>query len=602
VVDAVTTLRFVFSYARRYVRPLALTVLSMIFLVGLDLTGPLIVRRLIGAIQSGVDAASLGLAGRLALLTLVIFLGRAGLQFVSSYQGHVAGWGVVADSRRHVYEHVQRLSLRFYEDQQTGQLMSRVVNDTNLFESLIAHAIPGILVNGLTLLGVAGILLTLNWQLLLLTLIPMPLVVLGMRAFAKYVRPAFRDRQKELAELNASINDNFSGIREIKAFTREDSEAARVSRHIDRYRDSLLRALRLMATFNPFVELASSLGYILVIYFGGVLAFRQVLPLPDLVAFFLYLGMFYQPVRSLAGSWEQIQEAMAGAERVAELLAQEPEIPERPGAITLPGRARGDIRLRDVCFHYTQEEMVLQNVNLEIPAGSVVALVGPTGVGKTTLASLIPRFYDVTEGAITLDGDDIRELTLRSLRNQVSIVLQDVFLFHGSVRENILFGRPEAGEAEMVEAAKVANAHEFIVELSNGYDTLIGERGVKLSGGQKQRISIARAVLKDAPILILDEATSSVDTETELLIQEALERLTAGKTTLIIAHRLSTIHTADLIVVLDDKGVAEMGTHEQLMARGGLYRRLCEIQTRLNESELDVVRRRRQRQASVGRM
>ena len=578
---------------------------AMVLLVALDLTGPLIVRRLITSVQEGIsNAAGLALAGRLAVLLLTIYIARAGLQFVSSYQGHVAGWGVVADSRRHVYEHVQRLTLRFYEDQQTGQLMSRVINDTNLFEALIAHAIPGVMVNVLTLFGVSAVLVTINWQLMLLTLIPVPLIVLAMRSFGKYVRPAFRERQKELAELNASINDNLSGIREIKAFTREEAEAGRIGKHIDRYRDSLLHALRLMATFNPLVEFSSSLGYIVVVFFGGVLAFRHTLSVGDLVAFFLYLNMFYQPVRALTGIWEQIQEALAGADRVAELLAEDPEVAERPGAVPLEGKAQGALALRDVSFQYTADDTVLEHIDLGVPAGAVVALVGPTGVGKTTLASLIPRFYDVCSGSITIDGRDIRDVTLASLRRQMSIVLQDVFLFHGTVRNNILFGRPDATEAEMIEAAKIANAHEFIIALPNGYDTLIGERGVKLSGGQKQRLSIARAVLKDAPILILDEATSSVDTETELLIQQALERLAVGRTTLIIAHRLSTIRNADLIVVLAGKVIAEMGTHEQLMAKGGLYRHLCEVQTKLgfDQSDLEAARQRRLRQASLGRM
>jgi len=580
----VRSLRFVFAYARGYVWPLVATVVAMVLLVALDLTGPLIVRRLIEAVQAGMDSHSVGLAARLALILLGVYLLKAGLQFVSSYEGHVAGWGVVADARRHIYEHVQRLTLRFYEDQQTGQLMSRVINDTNLFESLIAHAIPGVMVNALTLFGVGAILTVLNWKLMLLTLVPMPLVIVAMRTFAKYVRPAFRDRQKELGRLNASINDNFSGIREIKAFTREESEVERVTAVIISYRDSMLRALRLMATFSPFIEFTSSLGYIVVVYFGGILAFRQVLPIADLVAFFLYLNMFYQPVRNLSGIWEQIQEALAGADRVAELLKEEPEVLEQEGAAALSERAKGHLVFNDVCFRYTDEDPVLEHVNLDIPAGNVVALVGPTGVGKSTLASLIPRFYDVRSGSITLDGRDIREITLKSLREQISIVLQDVFLFHGTVRDNILFGRPDASDEEIIRAAKVANAHEFIEQLPNGYDTLIGERGVKLSGGQKQRISIARALLKNAPILILDEATSSVDTETELLIQQALERLMAGRTTIIIAHRLSTIRNADQIVVLAGNGIAEQGTHEQLMARDGLYRRLCEIQTRFDDT------------------
>ncbi len=582
------SLKFVFSYARHYRKALILTVISMFALVALDLVGPLVIRRLINIVeQQNLGGQALGAVGQLALLYLAVVALRGVFEFVSSYMGHVAGWGVVADTRRLVYQHVQRLSLRFYEDQKTGDLMSRVINDTNLFEAIIAHAVPNTLVNVLTLIGVSAILTTLNWRLMLLTLIPVPFVILAMRAFAKYVRPAFRDRQTVLSELNASINDNLSGIREIKAFSREESEAARIGRDIERYRDSMLRALRLMATFNPFVQFSSQLGYIIVIYFGGKLAFDGVLPVADLVAFFLYLERFYAPVRGLAGSWEQLQEALAGADRVAELLEQDPEVAETAGAVALPARADGHIEFRNVTFGYNTDDPVLRNVNLDVEAGSVVALVGPTGVGKTTLVSLIPRFYDVAQGAVTLDGADLRDITLKSLREQISIVLQDVFLFHGTVRENILFGRPDATEEEVIAAAKVANAHGFIMgDLSDGYNTVIGERGVKLSGGQKQRISIARAVLKDAPILILDEATSSVDTETELLIQQALERLAEGRTTLIIAHRLSTIRNADKIVVLANDGIAEMGTHLELMARDGLYRHLSEVQTRISTGEV----------------
>jgi ATP-binding cassette subfamily B protein len=570
--------KLVFDYSKRYRLPLTITIISMLLLVAVQLLIPWVIKLLVAAITNQAGSAtptgSPDFIVRLTEVVLIVFVARAGLQFLRSYMGHVAGWGVVADVRLYVYEHLQRLSLRFYEDKQTGQLMSRVVNDTDLFEQLIAHAVPDVLVNVLTLIGVSIVLFTLNWQLLLLSLVPIPLVVVSLQVYARYVRPAFRERQKVLGDLNALLNDNLSGIREIKAFTREDAQLLRVRQGIDRYRRSLLSALRLMATFQPFVEFTSSLGVIVVIYFGGQLAFRQTLPVADLVAFFLYLDMFYQPVRNLSGAWEAVQNALAGADRIGELLEEQPEIHNRAGAVALPGRAVGHIAFREVSFWYSSGDPVLEHITLEIPARSVVALVGPTGVGKSTLVSLVPRFYDVCSGVITLDGQDIRDLTLESLRRQISIVLQDVFLFHGTVRDNLLFGRPEATEREMVAAAKVANAHSFILALPDGYDTLIGERGVKLSGGQKQRLSIARAVLRDAPILILDEATSSVDTETELLIQQALERLIVGKTTIIIAHRLSTIHKADTIVVLDGNGIVEMGTHAQLMALGGLYRRL----------------------------
>lgn len=574
--------QLIFRYARKYTLALIVTAVSMLVLVGVQLLVPWIVKLLVTEVTApGATLAAMGYIGRLALIVLVVYIARAGLQFIRSYVAHIAGWGVVADVRKYIYEHMQRLSLRFYEDKQIGQLMSNVINDTDLFEQLIAHAIPDVVVNVVTLVGVTVVLLSLNWKLTLLTTLPIPLVLVSLRVYARYVRPAFRNRQRELGNLNAVLNDNLSGIREIKAFTREDVEAQRIGEHIDSYRKSLLRALRLMATFQPFVDFTSSLGTLVVIFFGGSLVLRGELPVADLVAFFLYLEMFYSPVRNLSGAWEAVQSSLAGADRVAGLLSEPQEPVNVTGAVPFAGRARGDFVFKDVTFEYIPGSPVLEDICLEIPAYSVVALVGPTGVGKSTLVSLIPRFYDVTRGSILLDGRDIRQYTLDSLRQQVSIVLQDVFLFYGTVRENLLFGRPEATEQEMIAAAQTANAHEFISQLPDGYDTLIGERGVKLSGGQKQRLSIARAILKDAPILILDEATSSVDTETELQIQQALERLMKGRTTIIIAHRLSTVRSADKIVVLEDKLIREIGTHAELIRLNGLYKRLYTVQRQM---------------------
>jgi len=582
-------IQLVLSYARRYKLVLIITIISMFLLVGVQLLIPWIIRTLVANVTSPtVTPSSFTLVNILALIVFGIYIVRAAMQFLRSYMAHLAGWGVVADVRKHIYEHLQALSLRYYEDKQTGQLMSRVINDTELFEQLISHAIPDVVVNLITLVGVSAVLLSLNWRLTLLSMIPIPLVVVSLRVYARYVRPAFRERQKELGNLNAILNDSLSGIREIKAFTREVEEMKRINQGIDRYRISLLGALKLMATFQPFIEFTSSLGLLVVIYFGGRLALQHTLSVADLVAFFLYLDIFYQPVRNLSNAWEQIQGSLAGADRVADLLQEQPELQNSPGAVPLEGRARGDIYLQNVDFEYSPDIPVLENINLEIPAQQVVALVGPTGVGKSTLVSLIPRFYDTSSGCITLDGRDIRQFTLESLRRQISIVLQDVFLFHGTVRENILFGRPGASEQEVMAAARIANADGFISALSDGYDTLIGERGVKLSGGQKQRLSIARAVLKDAPILILDEATSSVDTETELLIQQALERLMVGRTTIIIAHRLSTIRNADKIVVLEGRQIKQIGTHAELLAQDGLYRRLSTVQNQLEAPTLEA--------------
>jgi ATP-binding cassette subfamily B protein len=576
-------LQLIFRYARRYKLPLTITAVSMLALVGVQLLIPWIIKTLVAAVTAPTATLDvMSLVRNLTLVALGVYIGKAMLQFLRSYMAHVAGWGVVADVRMYIYEHMQRLSLRFYEDKQVGQLMSNVVNDTDLFEQFIAHAIPDVVVNVLTFVAVTIVLLGLNWKLTLLSTVPIPLVIFSLRIYAKYVRPAFRKRQEELGDLNAALNDNLSGIREIKAFTREGEEAHRIHSRIDNYKASLLNALRLMATFQPFVEFTSSLGSLIVIFFGGRMALQGALPVSDLVAFFLYLEMFYTPVRVLSSAWEAVQSSLAGADRVAHLLAEAEEPHTSPGAVALPGPARAEIVFREVEFEYIPGVPVLESINLHIPSQNVVALVGPTGVGKSTLVSLIPRFYDVTSGQILLDGRDIRELKMDSLRQQISIVLQDVFLFYGTVRENILFGRQEASEGDMIAAAKAANAHEFILELPEGYNTLIGERGVKLSGGQKQRLSIARAVLKDAPILILDEATSSVDTRTELLIQEALERLIQGRTTVIIAHRLSTIREADKIVVLEDNKIREMGTHDELIKmQGGLYRNLYHVQRQI---------------------
>ena len=575
-------MKLLLSFSKKYAWALAITVLSMLILVGAQLVIPWLIRTLIELVtEQQLTPETMNTVSQLTVIALITFLARGLMQFTRSYMAHIAGWGVVSDARRYVYEHMQKLSLRFYEDKQTGQLMSRVVNDTDLFERMISHAIPDVIVNLLTFIAITIVLSSMNWQLTLYSMAPIPLVILALVGFSKVVRPAFRRRQTEVGNLNAILNDSISGIREIKAFNRESEQLERVEMGIERYRVSLLTALRLMAIFQPFIDFSTSIGQLVVIFFGGQMALRGTLSVADLVAFFLYLEMFYQPIRALGMSWEQVQEALAGFDRVEELLKESPDVKEPQHPTPLPEHIQGHLTLEQVSFSYNDKETVLKDINLDIPASHVIALVGPTGVGKSTLVSLIPRFYDVNTGSIKLDGIDIRDLDVEELRQNISIVLQDVFLFHGTVRENILFGNPNASEEEVIEAAKIANAYEFIQNLPEGFNTLIGERGVKLSGGQRQRISIARAVLKNAPILILDEATSSVDTETELLIQQALERLMQGRTTIIIAHRLSTIRNADNIVVLKDDSIVEQGKHCELINEDGLYNRLYTVQEKM---------------------
>lgn len=568
--------------SRKYTRELVLTTVTMLALVGVQLLIPWLIKNVIAKLTDGtLSTDTIRFITQISLIALVAFAVRAILQYIRSYASHVAGHGTVSVARRYVYEHLQKLSLRYYEDKQTGQLMSRILNDTDLFERMIAHAIPDVIVSGITLIGVSIILASINWQLTLISLIPIPLIIYALRAYTLKVRPAFKNRQKAVGELNAILADNLSGVREIKAFAHEDLALEQVGTQIDQVYVKNLKALRLMATYSPLFDLAAGIGQLLVIFFGSRMAINGTLAVAELVAFFLYLDSFYQPVRNLGNAYEAVQESMAGFERVAEILIEEPEITNPAHPPQQPNRVQGAIRFNNVSFGYNGDELVLKDVSLDIPAGSSVALVGPTGVGKTTLASLLPRFYDVKKGAVTIDGIDVRDWDLDRLHESISMVLQDVFLFHGSIKDNILFGKPNATEEEVIRAAKIANVDEFVSKMPEGYDTLIGERGVKLSGGQKQRISIARAVLKDSPILILDEATSSIDTETEMLIQQALQRLIAGRTTVIIAHRLSTVRNVNKIVALEGNTITEMGTHEELLQKQGLYHKLYTVQQQL---------------------
>jgi ABC-type multidrug transport system fused ATPase/permease subunit len=493
------------------------------------------------------------------------------------YVAHIVAWSYVRDLTVSVYEHLQRQSLGYYGNRQTGELLTRLSKDTADMEPFMAHDVPDIIMNVAMLVGISAILVSLNPALGALTLLPLPLLAFFVVRFSDRMHEAFTRARGHYGVLSALLQDNLSGMKEIQVFSGEARERKRVHHQAQRHTRDRLKANRLEAVWTPGIEVIAGAGTVIVAWFGGRAALQGRLPVEDLVAFVLYLGLFYQPLRLLARTSEAFQEARTGARHVCEVLDVQPDVVDPPRGVD-PGRVKGKVLVEGVDFEYEPDSPVLKDVSFEMQPGQTLALVGPTGAGKSTIVSLIPRFYDPKRGRVLIDGIDVREMRLASLRRNVSMVLQDTFLFAGTVKENLRFGNEEASEEEIVAAAKAANAHNFIEALPRGYDTPVGERGAKLSGGQKQRLSMARAVLKDAPILILDEATSSVDAQTEGEIQEALRGLMQGRTTIVIAHRLSTVRHADLIAVVEGGSIVELGTHEHLMRCKGLYRKLYDRQ------------------------
>ncbi len=564
--------------ARRYWIYFLITTLALLAITAINLYTPLIVKQILHSLRTDADVRVLDEISWWGLVMLGLFLLRTAAQFAARYYSHVGGWRLVAHMRVVTYDHLQKLSLRFFQDKQVGQLLSRTINDNANLENLAAHAIPDAFANILLFVGVALVLFWQNARLAFLALLPIPALVFLVFRFSTVIRPAIRRAQARLGDLNAVVQENLTGIKEVQVFTQEARESKKIHQSAWDYTVGMLEALKKTAFYHPLIEFCGAIGSVIVLWLGArMVILEHRLTSEDIVAFLLYLSMFYQPITQAGNIVEAIQTSLAGADRVFEVLDTEPDIQDSPHAVTLP-KAAGAICFENVSFCYNPGEPVLEGINFTVRPGETLALVGPTGVGKTTIASLIPRFYDPTSGRVLVDDHDLRNVKLESLRRQISLVLQDVFLFNGTIAENIQYGAPAASETAVIEAARHARAHDFIIQFPDGYQTRIGERGVKLSGGQKQRLAIARALLRQAPILILDEATSAVDSETESQIQAALEDLIRDRTTIIIAHRLSTIRRADQILVLSDHGIAECGKHEELLAQGGLYTKLCRIQ------------------------
>lgn len=567
-------IRRFYQYYRPHARILCIDIISVFFYSLLSLILPLILRHIIDEIIPAQDLDSLiRLSGLMALLFLVKFIFR----FLQDYYGHILAQLIERDMRAQLFSHFQRLSFTFFDERKVGELMSRMTNDINRVNAMANHAPEDIFTSVLMILGAFAVLITIDPLLSLLTFLSVPLMFLFTYFFGRRMFKGFRQVNRKIADINHRVENTLSGIRVVKSFVRENYELKRFDVENQSYYWANARVIKDLGIFLAGISLIRDIAQLIVIFFGGYFVYLQRVSVGDLVAFLFYVTIFLEPIQRLARVNEMIQLGFSGLERFFQILDTQPDIQDKGGAVEL-NNPKGELIFEGVSFSYDNKNRVLQDLHLTIESGETLALVGPSGVGKTTLCSLIPRFYEVKEGRILLDGRDIRDFQVKSLRRNIGIVHQDVFLFAGEVWENIAYGRPEASLSQIKEAAEKAHAHHFIQELPQGYDTEIGERGVLLSGGQKQRLSLARIFLKDPPILILDEATSSLDSENERLIQESLSRLMVGRTTIIIAHRLSTIEQAHRIILLSEEGIEESGSHEELLQIGGHYAALYRAQ------------------------
>ncbi len=563
-------LKKLISYYKPYMGTFLLDMFFAVVASAIALVVPLIVRY----ITSEVIYLETGAKERIVHLGLIL-IGLVIIQFFSNYYitnvGHVMGAKMEYNMRAEIFSHLQKLSFSFYDDQKTGSLMSRITNDLFEITELLHHGPENIVISFIKIIGAFIILIGISKYLTAAAFILLPFMFVFVFLLNRKMRKAFKTNRQKVAEINSRAEDNLSGIRVVKSFANEDIEMEKFREGNDAFLRSKKNSYLYLGLFQSGMTAFILLINIAVIIAGAILISDGLVQIPDFIAFILYINTFTEPIRVIVDFTEQFQNGYTGFERFMEIMNIEPDIKDKEGAVEMSD-VKGDIVFDDVSFKYKEgAHRVLRHINLDIEAGSYVALVGSSGGGKTTLCSLIPRFYDVTGGSIRIDGKDIRDIKLKSLRDHIGIVQQDVYLFAGTVIENISYGKPGSTREEIIEAAKLANAHDFIMELPNGYDTDIGQRGIKLSGGQKQRLSIARVFLKNPPILIFDEATSALDNESENIVKESLEKLAKNRTTLVIAHRLSTVRNAERILVLTENGIEESGTHDELMAKNGIY-------------------------------
>jgi ATP-binding cassette subfamily B protein len=564
------------SYYKPYWKLFVLDMSCAFLIASIDLAFPWIARQFINDI---IPNGKLRIFYIFIIALLVLAVVRAVLNYIIDYWGHMVGTRMERDMRRDLFEHLQTLSFDYFDNIKTGHIMSRIVNDLREISELAHHGPEDLFLSLVMLIGSFIILTLIEWRLTLIIYSFLPLLIWYATLKRKKMTSAFRSVRKRIANVNAQLENSISGIRIAKSFTNEEYEIEKFNEGNREFNSSREFAYKVMAEFFAGIFFLSNILNIITLSVGGFFVYRGYINIGDLVAYLLYINFFLQPIRKLTNFTQQFQDGMTGFERFVEIMKVKPSIVDKEDAVTLK-EIKGKIEFKNVAFKYSEKKFVLSNINLAIMPGETMALVGPSGGGKTTLCQLIPRFYEVNDGEILVDGINIKDIKIKSLREKIGLVQQDIFLFTGSIKENILYGKPNSEDAEVVKAAKNANIHDFVMSLPEGYDSYIGEKGIKLSGGQKQRISLARAFLKNPAILILDEATSALDSEAEIVIQQALEKLTVGRTVLVIAHRLSTIKNANQIVVLTDQGIKEKGNHDELIAKDGLYTKLYNAQFR----------------------